>query len=180
MQGYHKSSTSKTAPKEDLSLFSNKENYKFFFLYKPLKVPNSFIGISLLFAVRFLGILYAFRSLQGIAQHFNSPNSQSKLHLVLNSMSILTLFLLYFSIYLKNHIAAVVVYYSYLFHFIIKLILSCILLVQRIIMGKHLFNVVVGAGLGLLVGSFINCASTWVMFSFMVYSKNVEEENKFK
>lgn len=180
MPTINKNSSIQQTVKEDLSLFINKPNYNFFFIIKPRKVLHSFLGLSLSFIARFLAIIYAFRSFQGIAQYFNSSINQSILNLALNAISIITFFLLYMSIYLKNCTAAVWVYYSYFLHFIIKLLMSCNLLIQRIMIGKYLFNVIVGAGIGLFVGSFINLMSAWIMFSFMVYSYNVEEQNHIK
>jgi hypothetical protein len=96
-------------------------------------------------------------------------------NLIINYICVFTSILLYISIYKFSRVVTTIAYYVYFFHFGYKLYMSGKILLNDIQKHNYPINALIGIILGLTVGSIINCFSTWIVFSHMVFTFNYKK-----
>lgn len=170
-----------TKKKDDIELYKNSHRFKFVFLITPDSVTKSHFGLSLVFLLKVIAIIYSFRALTTTFHSFSNPNlKMDNIDLFFNYLCIVTALLQYIAIYTKSYIISYSIYLVYFSHFLLKAWMSSFILYKKLTLGKMMFNTFLGVSLGLSFGTLINLISTWIIFSYFVYCYNYNHLNKNK
>jgi len=173
----------KIKQKEEIKDYENVNDFKFFFYYIPESITKSVLGIRLSLLVKIISLIYAYRSMVSLRNQIvllSIENSINYINFILNFLSIFTSVLLYFSMYKKSYNFMRICYYVYIFHFLYKFCEACHYLFYKLSRKKYNINSLFGIILGLSTSSVINLISTWIIFSYMVYIYNINEDKKEK
>ena len=171
----------KMKQKEETKDYENIHDFKFFFYYIPESITKRVIGIRLSLIVKIISLIYAYRSMVSLRNQIvllSIENSINYINFILNFLCIFTSVLLYFSMYRKSYNFMRICYYVYLFHFFYKFCETCHYLFYKLSKKKYNINSLLGIILGLSTSSVVNLISTWIIFSYMVYIYNINEEKK--
>ena len=161
--------------KEEDPLYMNPLKFKFLFFYTPKKIFQDSIGFSLTFYVRLICIIYALRASTIYNQIKYHPN-QIDYNFIINCICILTSFSLYISLFKHSRKISTFAYYIYLIHFLLKLFTSARMFLYNLQKYHYTKQALIGTILGLSTGSSINFCSTWIIFSYMVFTYNIKNK----
>lgn len=173
----------KIKEQEDLKDYENIHDFKFFLYYIPESITKSVLGIRLSLIVKIISLIYAYRSLKSLRNQIallSIEKNINYINFILNALCIFTSILLYFSMYKKSYNFMRFSYYVYVFHFFYKLVETCIYLFYKLSRKRYNIYSFMGIILGLSTSSVVNLISTWIIFSYMVYIYNINEEKKHK
>ena len=170
--------------KEDSKDYINRHDFKFMFYYIPEEITKSFLGFKLTLLVKIVSIYYAFRALKSLHEQISmlnyTQNNFSILNFIFNSVCIFTSIMLYFSMYKKTYSFMCFGYYVYLVHYFIKILETLFYLFEKLSQKRTNINAIIGIILGLSTSSVLNLCSTWIIFSYMVYTYNIKYNENLK
>ncbi len=170
-----KNNLEKRKKEEEEKYYKNPYNFKFALILIPNKIYKERFGLKLQFLIRAISIIYALRSLSSIYEQMKFRPNDIDSNLIINYICVFTSILLYISIYKFSRVITTIAYYVYFFHFGYKLYMSGKILLNDIQKHNYPINALIGIILGLTVGSIINCFSTWIVFSHMVFTFNYKK-----
>ena len=161
--------------KEEDPLYMNTLKFKFLFFYTPKKIFQDSIGFSLTFYVRLICIIYALRA-STIYNQIKNSHILIDYNFIINCICIFTSFFLYISLYKHSRKISTFAYYIYLIHFFLKLFTSAKMLLSNLQKYHYTKQALIGTILGLSTGSSINFCSTWIIFSYMIFTYNIKNK----
>ena len=161
--------------KEEDPLYMNTLKFKFLFFYTPKKIFQDSLGFSLTFYVRLICIIYALRA-STIYNQIKNHHFLINYNFIINCICIFTSFFLYISLYKHSRKISTFAYYIYLIHFFLKLFTSAKMLLSNLQKYHYTKQALIGIILGLSTGSCINFCSTWIIFSYMIFTYNIKNK----
>lgn len=161
--------------KEEDPLYLNNFKFKFLFCYTPKKIFQDSLNFSLTFYVRLICIIYALRS-STIFNQIKYHQYHIDYNFIINCICIFTSFFLYLSIFKHSRKISTFAYYIYLIHFLLKLYTSSKMFLYNLERYHYTKQALIGTILGLSTGSCINLCSTWIIFSYMVFTYNIKNK----
>ena len=168
---------------EENKNFQNTNDFKFMFSYIPEEVTKSVLGIRLSLIVKIVSLIYSYSSMLSLREQIAILSREdyiNYINFILNALSVFTSIFLYFSMLKKSYSFVRLCYYVYVFHFHYKLIETIIYLFSNLSRKKYKIKSIIAIILGLSGSSIINFISTWLIFCYMVYIYNINEDKKEK
>ena len=173
---YKKNSNSQKKEKENIDkLYNNIFKFKFLFFFKPSKVYQKRLNITLHFLIRLISIIYGFSSLSFLYENRKNKSNKFEFNLIINYIFIFTSIFLYISLNIYSKIITTISYYIYVFFLGYKIYLYGTILNIKLNAHHYPINALIGVIIGLSLNSIAHLFCTWIIFSYMVFSYNYKK-----
>ena len=159
-------------------LYKNTLKFRFLFFYIPKNIFKDCLSFQLTFYVRLICVFYSLRATITNYNAMKTNPNKIDYNIIINYICIFTSFFLYLSLFNLSRKIATIGYYIYAIHLYIKLYSSIKLFANNLDKYYYTKETLFGTILGLSTASTINFCTTWIIFSYMVFTYNFKNNQK--